>query len=134
VSEADRHRSGDVIIVAGFPSVEERPAHLVGASALVHGALLRADTVVIDGGPLMGSASTVQLSRECDVVVLAVPVARQRVDELDVVRDQLDRAGRVVLPIATPAVRRRRIGAAEAAPLEGVDPASRDAETAGAAR
>ena len=63
--------------------------------------------VVIDGGPLMAAASTLRLSRSVDSVVLAVPVAKQSVHELEMMAEQLA-SSQAVFPVATPRLRRRR--------------------------
>jgi Mrp family chromosome partitioning ATPase len=58
--------------------------------------------VVVDGGPLLDSATTVQLCQIVDAIVLAVPIRRQRKAGIDVVKRLIgeDRRARV-LPIAT---------------------------------
>lgn len=58
--------------------------------------------VVVDGGPLLDSATTVQLCQIVDAIVLAVPIRRQRKAGIDVVKRLIgeDRKSRV-LPITT---------------------------------
>ena len=59
-----------------------------------------ADVVIIDGGALMGSASTVQLSRACDAVVVAIP-RRQSIRGLETVSHEL-RSRDHLLPVWVP--------------------------------
>jgi Mrp family chromosome partitioning ATPase len=61
----------------------------------------RAQVVIIDGGPLLQSASTVQLCHLVDAVVLTIPLADQRADELEDVLRQLDEVRDNVLPVIT---------------------------------
>ena len=71
----------------------------------------RADVVVFDGGPLMAASSTVQLSRVCDVVIVAMP-GHQNVRPLGAIAATL--RSRSFLPVATPAGRssvRQRVAA-----------------------
>lgn len=65
----------------------------------------RAEVVVVDGGPVMSSSSTVQLTRLCDAVILTVP-ERQEVRPLVLVARELQ--SRSVLPIWTPMSRLHR--------------------------
>jgi len=62
-----------------------------------------ADIVVIDGGPLLAASSTLDLARQCDVVILAMP-KDQKVRPLAAVSAEL--AGRPILPVWTPPKRR----------------------------
>ena len=66
-----------------------------------------ADVVVFDGGPLMDAASSVQLAQFADAVVLAVPLGRERTDNLAIIGRQLSSRADVVLGVATPASRRQ---------------------------
>jgi Mrp family chromosome partitioning ATPase len=66
----------------------------------------QADVVVFDGGPLMSATSTVQLTRRCDAVVVAMP-DRQPVRALETIATEL-RDQRHVLPVWTPVGRRRQ--------------------------
>ena len=80
-----------------------------------------ADVVIIDGGALMGSASTVQLSRACDVVVVAVP-RRQSIRGLETVSHEL-RSRDHLLPVWVPVdgkstPRRRDAADADEIPIE----------------
>lgn len=68
------------------------------AGLIVAGAA-HADVLVFDGGALMDSVSTVQLTRLCDAVVLAMP-RRQRIRALETVAGQL--RDRPLLPVWTP--------------------------------
>lgn len=76
------------------------------ASELIAVATLYADVVVFDGGPFMDSATTVQLSRVCDAVVLALP-ADQKIRPLQTVAAEL-RTRSLVLPVWTPSGSRLR--------------------------
>jgi uncharacterized protein involved in exopolysaccharide biosynthesis/Mrp family chromosome partitioning ATPase len=71
-------------------------------STVLQAAMQHAHVVVIDGGALLDSASTVQLAQMVDAVVLAVPMKHQHLDELAVIADQLG-AQRLksVLPVVT---------------------------------
>jgi capsular polysaccharide biosynthesis protein/Mrp family chromosome partitioning ATPase len=71
------------------------------AAGLIAAGSSQAEVVVFDGGPLMDSATTVQLSRMCDAVVLAVP-ERQEIRLLETVAAEL-RGRDQVLPVWTPA-------------------------------
>lgn len=59
-----------------------------------------ADVVIVDGGALMGSASTVQLTRACDVTLLAIPL-RQSIRGLETVSNEL-RSRDHLLPVWVP--------------------------------
>jgi len=59
-----------------------------------------ADVVIIDGGALMGSASTVQLTRACDAVVVAIP-RRQSIRGLETISHEL-RSRDHLLPVWVP--------------------------------
>ena len=59
-----------------------------------------ADVVIIDGGALMGSASTVQLTRACDAVVVAIP-RRQSIRGLETIAHEL-RSRDHLLPVWVP--------------------------------
>ena len=59
-----------------------------------------ADVVIIDGGALMGSASTVQLTRACDAVVVAIP-RRQSIRGLETAAHEL-RSRDHLLPVWVP--------------------------------
>ena len=67
------------------------------------GASQNANVIVVDGGALLDAASTVQLTREVDAVVLAIPMDHQEADELRVINEQLEgvRAGKRLLPVIT---------------------------------
>jgi Mrp family chromosome partitioning ATPase len=73
-----------------------------------------AGLVIFDAGALFGTASSIHLSQIADVVVLAVPLRRQRVRGLTLVAQQLQNRRGQLLPVATPmkfrrwSLRRRR--------------------------
>ena len=58
--------------------------------------------VVIDGGPVLDAASTVQLCHLVDAVVLAVPLKHQRIEVLVTVAAQLENRRGELLPVITP--------------------------------
>jgi len=70
----------------------------------------QADIVVVDGGPMLDLASTLQLSTAVDAVVLAVPMPRQTVDALSDMGRQLAGLGDRLLPVVTAPARRRAKG------------------------
>ncbi len=65
-----------------------------------------AEIVVVDGGPVLDLASTLQIAAVADAVVLAVPLARQRVDPLADLARQLEGVQPNLLPIVTSPSRR----------------------------
>lgn len=58
--------------------------------------------IVIDAGPVLDAASTVQICQLVDAVVLAVPHSNQTVDLLQTVAHQLDGRRGELLPVITP--------------------------------
>lgn len=82
--------------LASSPGGDRRP----NAETQLSVASSYADVVIIDGGALMGSASTVQLSRVCDVVLLAIP-RRQSTRGLEGVSNEL-RSRNHLLPVWVP--------------------------------
>lgn len=91
---------GDRVAEVSGVGFRQDPAQLLSASAA------QAEVVVFDGGALMDSATTVQLSRLCDAVVLAIP-ERQEIRSLETVAAEL-RSRDQVLPVWTPAPSRSR--------------------------
>jgi len=81
-------------------------ASRVDAAQLVTAASSHAEVVVFDGGALMDSATTVQLSRMCDAVVLAIP-EREQIRPIETVAAEL-RGRDQVLPVWTPVPSRPR--------------------------
>lgn len=69
-----------------------------------------AAVVVIDGGAMMDAASSVRLAEVADVVVLAVPIKRQRASTLVIVGQQLRLSAATVLPVITRTSDRRLAG------------------------
>ncbi|MFM2071684.1 MAG: hypothetical protein RLZZ623_1947 [Actinomycetota bacterium] len=63
--------------------------------------------VVFDGGPLMDSASSVQLAQLCDTLVLAVPMRRQLTRTLATIATQVRGRRGELLPVSMPALRGR---------------------------
>jgi Mrp family chromosome partitioning ATPase len=82
-----------------------RAARRPDMARLLATAWQHADVLVFDGGPLMSSVATVQLTRLCDAVVLAMP-KRQQVRGLEIVAAEL-RSHQHLLPLWTPAGGRR---------------------------
>ena len=74
--------------------------------SLVAAASGAAEVVIFDGGPLMDAASTVELCNVVDAVVLCVPLADQRIDDLSAVSRQLNDVKGRVLPVITNPMRR----------------------------
>jgi len=67
------------------------------------------DIVVFDGGSLIDAALAVRLAQQVDVVVLVVPLARQPIDQIRVVRRLFEGRDVEVLPVVTDVVPRRRL-------------------------
>lgn len=88
---------------------EHDTTRMFDATAVLSKATAEADVVIFDGGALMDSASTVQLSRACNLTVLAL-AAHLPVKQLVIAADEL--AERRVLPVwmPEPPTRRRRSG------------------------
>jgi Mrp family chromosome partitioning ATPase len=87
---------------------------------LVEVATQHAHVVVFDGGPLLDSASTVQLAQMVDAVVLAVPMRRLFTKSLERVGEQLGVRRDDVLPVLMPASRgRTRFGGRVDEPVPG---------------
>jgi MinD-like ATPase involved in chromosome partitioning or flagellar assembly len=92
-----------------FAGVGMEPARISRDSTeRVVGATRRsAGVVVFDGGALLNAASSLRLAELVDVVVVAVPIKRQRSNTLAIVGQQLGTSAATVLPVITPASRRR---------------------------
>lgn len=67
------------------------------------------DIVVFDGGSMMDAALSVRLCQLVDVIILLVPLARQNVDQLRVVRRLFDGRPVEILPVVTDVVARRQL-------------------------
>ncbi len=72
-----------------------------GVPPLLEAARRHAGVIIIDGGPLLDAAVTVQLCHASDAVVLCVPLSDQRADALATVRRQLDAISDRLLPVVT---------------------------------
>ncbi|MEL7156175.1 MAG: hypothetical protein AAFN30_06195, partial [Actinomycetota bacterium] len=68
------------------------------------------DIVVIDGGPVLDLASTLQLANLVDAIVLAVPLSRQKADALTDMARQLGSVREKLLPVVTTPSRRAAKG------------------------
>lgn len=70
-------------------------------ASVLEAARRKAQIVVVDGGPALDLASTLQLTAMADAVVLAVPLARQKSDNLSDLSRQLDNVRPKLLPVVT---------------------------------
>ena len=61
-----------------------------------------ADVIIIDGGPFLSAASTVQFTHMADAAVLAIPIGRQGKQALSLIAGQLREQQANVLPVSTP--------------------------------
>ncbi len=68
---------------------------------LVERAREAANVIIFDGGPLLDAASSVELTNIVDAVVLCVPLATARVDDLSIVTRQVTGVAGRVLPVLT---------------------------------
>lgn len=80
---------------------------------VVEAAKRHSQVVIFDGGPLLDSATTVRLASVADVVVLAVPVERQRTDALGALGRQIAGSEVPLLVVDVPATRAARASALE---------------------
>ncbi|CAN5568091.1 hypothetical protein BH10ACT2_BH10ACT2_05220 [soil metagenome] len=67
-----------------------------------------ADVLIVDGGPFLGAASTVQFAHFADAVVLAIPTGRQQKQALALIGRELREQQSNVLPVCTPSTPLRR--------------------------
>lgn len=67
-----------------------------------------ADVIIVDGGPFLGAASTVQFAHIADAVVLAFPAARQQKQALGLIGRELREQQPNVLAVCTPSASSRR--------------------------
>ncbi len=79
-------------------------------ASVLEAARRKAQIVVVDGGPALDLASTLQLTALCDAVVLAVPLSRQKSDLLADLSRQLDDVRGKLLPVVTSPARRAARG------------------------
>ncbi|MEM9654466.1 MAG: hypothetical protein AAGA65_20410, partial [Actinomycetota bacterium] len=80
-------------------------------AAVLEAARRKAQIVVIDGGPALDLASTLQITAMADAVVLAVPLSRQKTDALADLSRQLGEVRPSLLPVVTSPARRAARGA-----------------------
>lgn len=94
---------GEVKILGLGPKAGRQALRRSDVAWVLAGASQNANVIVVDGGALLDAASTVQLTREVDAVVLAIPMDHQEADELRVINEQLEgvRAGKRLLPVIT---------------------------------
>lgn len=79
-------------------------------ASVLEAARRKAQVVVIDGGPALDLASTLQLTALADAVVLALPLARQKSDALADLSRQLNPVRDKLLPVVTAPSRRAARG------------------------
>lgn len=84
------------ILGSGDRSIGLRRDHV---PAIVDSTRRVADVVIIDGGPLLEAASTVEFCGQADAIVLVVPIGKQRSDDLAAVARQLELVQDKVLPV-----------------------------------
>lgn len=78
-------------------------------ASVLEAARRKGQVVVLDGGPVLDLASTLQIAALADAVVLAVPLARQRTEALSDLARQLGNVRDKILPVVTsPAVRQAK--------------------------
>ncbi len=70
-------------------------------ASVLEAARRKAQIVVVDGGPALDLASTLQITAMADAVVLAVPLSRQKSDSLSDLSRQLDSVRDKLLPVVT---------------------------------
>jgi len=101
--------------------------------AVLEAARSKAGIVVVDGGPVLDLASTIQFAAFADAVVLAVPLARQKADSLTDMARQLESVRGKLLPVVTSPSRRQVKGdvvrADGAIAMPGAAPVRRPAPT-----
>ncbi|MGF1597367.1 MAG: hypothetical protein ACFCVK_10645 [Acidimicrobiales bacterium] len=78
--------------------------------AVLDAARRKAEIVVVDGGPVLDLASTIQFAALADAVVLAVPLSRQKADALSDMGRQLESVSDKLLPVVTAPSRRTARG------------------------
>lgn len=78
--------------------------------AVLAAARRKAEIIVVDGGPVLDLASTLQFAVLADAVVLAVPLARQKGDALLDLSRQLGPVAAKLLPVVTAPSRRSARG------------------------
>jgi Mrp family chromosome partitioning ATPase len=75
-------------------------------TSVLEAARRKAQIVVVDGGPALDLASTLQLTAMADAVVIAVPLSRQKSDGLSDLSRQLGPVRDKLLPVVTSPSRR----------------------------
>lgn len=79
-------------------------------ASVLEAARRKAQIVVVDGGPALDLASTLQATALCDAVVLSVPLSRQKSDSLADLSRQLGPVRDKLLPVVTSPARRAARG------------------------
>ena len=92
----------DVRVLGVGAPTKARSLHRTNVDVVIEAAARGGvDVVLIDGGPLLDSASTVRLCQVVDVVVLVVPVNHQQIEPLGVINRLLGYRSGDLLPVAT---------------------------------
>ena len=94
-------RYGQVSVLGLGPRSGRASLRRSEIAEVLEAAAHHAHVIVIDGGELLDSASTVELARIADAVVVAVPERFQQLEDLDDVAEELRGRGRDVLPVIT---------------------------------
>jgi len=89
------------VSVLGLGATRGRGLRRDNVANVLEAACRKAQIVVVDGGPALELASTIQLTRLADAVVLATPISRQKVDDLVDIGRQLSQVKDKLLPIIT---------------------------------
>lgn len=97
-------------------------------------AMLRADVVVIDAGPMLVASASAVLSHHVDAVVLAVPVKQQERASLRVASRQLTSVRSHLLPVLMPRLGRARPWSRPAPTVLDIEAEAADELLAGASR
>ena len=79
-------------------------------ASVLEAARRKAQIVVIDGGPALDLASTLQMTALADAVVMALPLSRQKNDALADLSRQLFEVRDKLLPVVTSPARRSARG------------------------
>jgi Mrp family chromosome partitioning ATPase len=94
-------RYGQVSVLGLGPRSGRSSLRRSEIAEVLEAAAHHAHVIVIDGGELLDSASSVELARIADAVVVAVPERFQQLEDLDDVADELRARGRDILPVIT---------------------------------
>ena len=98
-----------LVVVGQGPRAEQALQRANLEDVLVGLESVDVDVVVFDAGSMMDSALSVRLCQQVDAVVLLVPLARQSVDQIRVVRRLFEGRDVEILPVVTDLVARREL-------------------------